>query len=231
MFRHVLVNREQSGFVETEEQNENYSVFNVRYSAYESEITRHWNVLTDVQIANNFGKLAGEFQFRRLFDNNRQLNLRFYAGMFMYRDTSSEFFSFGLDRPTDYMFDYNFYGRSETTGIYSQQFIQAEGGFKSMLDTRYANQWLTTVNASASIWNWVEVYGDAGLLKNKHESTQFVYDSGIRLNLLTDYFELYFPVYSSNGFELNDPLYSQKIRFVVTLSPGTLIGLFTRKWF
>ena len=100
-----------------------------------------------------------------------------------------------------------------------------------MLDTRYANQWMTTVNASASIWNWVEVYGDAGLLKNKHESTQFVYDSGIRLNLLTDYFELYFPVYSSNGFELNDPLYSQKIRFVVTLSPGTLIGLFTRKWF
>ncbi len=151
--------------------------------------------------------------------------------MFMYRDTRSEFFSFGLDRPTDYMFDYNFYGRSETTGIYSQQFIMAEGGFKSKLDTRYANQWMATVNASANIWNWIEVYGDAGFLKNQYDNAEFVYDSGIRLNLLTDYFELYFPVYSSNGFELNDSNYSQKIRFVVTLSPGTLIRLFTRKWF
>src|SRR5690606_7360200 len=147
--------------------------------------------------------------------NNRQINLRFYAGMFMYRSTNSEYFSFGLDRPTDYMFDYNFYGRSETTGIYSQQYVMAEGGFKSKLDTRYANQWMTTINASFNVWNWIEIYGDAGMFKNKFSSARFVYDSGIRLNLVPDYFELYFPVYSSNGFEMNEGSYSEKIRFVV----------------
>jgi hypothetical protein len=38
---------------------------------------------TDLQFANNFGKLAGEFSYRNLFENNRQLNLRFYAGTFV----------------------------------------------------------------------------------------------------------------------------------------------------
>lgn len=229
--RQIMVQREESAYVATEDQNEDYSIFNARYSMSDSEITRHYNFFTDVQIANSFGKLSGEFQFRRLFNDNRQVNLRFYAGYFIYRSTQSEFFSFGLDRPTDYLFDYNLYGRSEETGLFSQQFVMAEGGFKSKLDTRFANQWMTTVNASFNIWNWVELYGDAGLLKNEHDSAQFVYDSGIRLNLVTDYFELYFPVYSSNGFEPGNGPYAQKIRFVVTLSPGTLLGLFTRKWF
>ncbi|WP_317044669.1 gluzincin family metallopeptidase [Flavobacterium cyanobacteriorum] len=229
--RYVMVDREASVFADTDEQNENYAVFNLRYSKFETEITRHYNLYTDVQLAGNFGKLSGEVQFRRLFNDNRQINLRLFAGAFMYRSTDSEFFSFGLDRPTDYMFDYNFYGRSEETGLFSQQYVMAEGGFKSILDTRFANQWMTTVNASFNIWNWIEVYGDAGLFKNRNRDARFVYDSGIRLNLVPDYFELYLPVYSSNGFELDGGNYSQKIRFVVTISPGTLINLFTRKWF
>lgn len=229
--RQVLVDRERSVYAGTEEQNESYSVFNARYSKFDSEITKHYNFYTDVQLSKSFGKLAGEVQFRRLFNDNRQINLRMFAGAFVYRSTNSEFFSFGLDRPSDYMFDYNFYGRSETTGLFSQQYIMAEGGFKSIFGTRFANQWMVTVNGSFNIWNWIEVYGDAGTFKNKYDSARFVYDSGIRLNLLPDYFELYFPVYSSNGFELQDGNYSEKIRFVVTISPGTLINLFTRKWF
>ncbi|KOS08180.1 aminopeptidase [Flavobacterium akiainvivens] len=229
--RQIMVEREKSAFVATQQQNESYSVFNARYAKSDSEITKHYNFYSDVQIANAFGKLSGEFQFRRLFNDNRQVNIRVFAGMFMYRSTQSEFFSFGLDRPTDYLFDYNYYGRSEETGLFSQQFIMAEGGFKSKLDTRFANQWMTTINTSFNVWNWIELYGDAGLLSNKYEGTKFVYDSGIRLNLVTDYFELYFPVYSSNGFEPGNGNYSEKIRFVVTIAPSTLLGLFTRRWF
>jgi hypothetical protein len=169
--------------------------------------------------------------FRKLFENNHQINLRFYAGFFLYSKTNSNYFSFSLDHPTDYLFDYNYYGRSESSGLFSQQYIEAEGGFKSKLGTTYANQWMTTLNGSFNIWNWIELYGDLGMLKNKYQSPQFVYDSGVRLNLVTDYFELYFPVYSNNGLEINQKNYDEKIRFVVTFSPGTLINLFNRKWF
>ncbi|MBX9808670.1 MAG: aminopeptidase, partial [Flavobacteriaceae bacterium] len=164
-------------------------------------------------------------------ENNHQINLRMYAGSFLYNTSNSDFYSFALDRPTDYLFDYAYLGRSSDTGIVSQEFILAEGGFKSKLSTPYANQWITTLNGSYSIWNWIEAYGDIGFVKNKNQVEKFVFDSGIRLNLLTDYFELYFPIYSTKGWEVSQHNYNEKIRFVVTLDPNKLVPLFTRKWF
>jgi len=230
LFRQVIVNREASKYI-TDNSKPNYSVFNARYSNTKTELINHFSYMNDLQFSGDFGKIAGEVEYRRLFENNHKLNLRMYAGAFIYNSTNSDYFSFGLDRPTDYLFDYNFYGRSESTGFFSQQFVMAEGGFKSKIEPAYANQWMTTLNASYSIWNWIEMYGDIGFMKSKHQSTDFVYDSGIRLNLVPDYFELYFPVYSNNGWEVSQKNYDQKIRFVITLSPKTLVNLFTRKWF
>ena len=184
-----------------------------------------------MQVAPKFGKLVAEASFRRLFNDNRQINVRLYGGLFLYNSTNSPYFNFSLDRPTDYLFDYSYIGRSESTGLFSQEYKTAEGGFKSKLYNPYANQWITTANGSFNIWNWIEVYGDLGFIKNKQQDARFVYDSGIRLNLVTDYFELYFPVYSTNGWEVSQPRYNEKIRFVATISTNTLVSLFTRKWF
>lgn len=230
LLRQVMVNREKSAIVITNSE-ENYSVFNVKYINSKTEITNHFSILTDFQLSGKFGKLAAEFEYRKLFENNHQINLRFYGGRFLYNKTDSNFFNFALDRPTDYLFDYNYYGRSESSGFFSQQLILAEGGFKSKLNTPYANQWITTLNASYNVWNWIELYGDTGFLKNKFTNPEFVYDCGVRLNLVTDYFEMYLPVYSKNGWEIAQNKYNEKIRFVITLSPKILINLFNRKWF
>ena len=229
LLRFNLVDREKSAYVDLA--SENYGVFDIKYTSVKSELTNQLSHSFDLQLAEKFGKFEAEIEYRKLFNSNRSINIRFYTGFFLANNTNSNFFSFGLDRPTDYMFDYNFLGRSESTGLMSQQFIMAEGGFKSKLETRYSNQFISTVNAGFNVWNWVEIYGDAGVIKNKFEKAKFLYDSGVRLNLVTNYFELYFPVYSSNGFELEQPKYSEKIRFVFTFSPQTLINLFTRKWF
>lgn len=230
LFRQVIVNREESSYI-TDNSEPNYSIFNARYSNTKTELINHFSFMTDLQFSSGFGKISGEVEYRRLFQNNKKLNLRLYAGSFVYNTTNSDYFSFGLDRPTDYLFDYNLFGRSENTGFFSQQYVIAEGGFKSQLQPAYANQWMTTLNASYAIWNWVELYGDIGFLKNKHQSEFFAYDSGVRLNLVPDYFELYFPVYSNNGWEISQPKYNEKIRFIITFSPKTLVTLFTRKWF
>lgn len=208
-----------------------YGVLNARFTDVDNSIINYSSWSIDAQHSSEFSKLAFEWEYRKLFQSNRQLNLRFYAGKFLRNTTNSNFFSFALDRPTDYMFDLAYLGRSEDSGIYSQQVIIAEGGFKSKLENPFANDWIATTNASANIWRWIEAYGDLGFIKNKGENTRFVYDSGIRLNLVTDYFELYFPVYSNRGWEIAQNDYGQRIRFIVTLSPRTLTGLFTRKWF
>jgi hypothetical protein len=49
-------------------------------------------------------------------------------------NSNSDFFSFALDRPTDYLFDYGYYGDLKVV-VFSQQLILAEGGFKSKLNT------------------------------------------------------------------------------------------------
>ncbi|NLN24997.1 MAG: hypothetical protein GX163_04985 [Bacteroidetes bacterium] len=107
----------------------------------------------------------------------------------------------------------------------------AEGGFNSKLDPGYADHWITAVNASTNIWRWIFVYGDAALVNNHQTGTKAVFDSGIRLSLLADYFEVFFPMYSSIGFEPGMPDYEQRIRFIITLSPDTLFRLFSRRWY
>lgn len=210
-----------------------YSVINLRYISSNPGLVNFNRWYYDLQFATNFGKIAVNYEYRKLSESNRQFNLRFFAGTFLYNktDPASDYFSFALDRPTDYLFDYNYLGRSEASGIFSQQIIIAEGGFKSRLETPFANQWMTTANLSTTIWKYIEAYGDVGLVKNKGFNPAFVYDSGIKVDLVTDFFELYFPVYSNLGWEIGQPNYDQKIRIKFTVDPQVLLGLFRRKWY
>ena len=210
-----------------------YSVFNFQYVYSNPNLINYFRGTFDYQISSDFSKIFTTLEYRKLFNNNRQLNLRFFAGTFLFNDTgvNEQFFNFALDRPTDYLFDYGYYGRSEDTGLFSQQIIIAEGGFKSQLEPAFSNSWITTVNASTNIWRWIYAYGDVGLVNNKGQGTKAVFDSGVRVSLVADYFELYFPMYSSLGFEPNLPNYDEKIRFIITLSPKTMLRLFTRKWY
>ncbi|MGJ8665781.1 MAG: metalloprotease [Patiriisocius sp.] len=229
--RAVNVYRDEN--VNDPDQEPNYSVFNAQYVYSNPNLINYFRGVVDYQISSKFSKASVTFDYRKLFVNNRQLNVRLFAGAFLFNDTREreDFFSFSLDRPTDYLFDYTYYGRSEDTGIFSQQVIVAEGGFKSQLEPAFSNNWITTINASTNIWRWILVYGDAGLVNNTQSGTKAVFDSGIRINLVQDYFELYFPLYSNLGWEPGLPNYDQKIRFTVTLSPKTLLGLFTREWY
>ena len=231
--RYVDINRDEdsNNILATEEPN--YSIFNLRYINTNPGLINYNKWFADFQLSKDFGKISFNYEYRKLLENNRQINLRFFVGAFLYNSnpTDNNYFSFALDRPTDYLFDYSYLGRSEFSGLVSQQLIIAEGGFKSVLETPYANQWMSTINASTSIWNYIQAYGDVGVVKNKSDKLKFVYDSGIRLNLVTDYFEIYFPIYSNLGWEVGQDNYDQKIRFLFTVDVQTLFGLFRRKWY
>ncbi|MCF7568051.1 metalloprotease [Sabulilitoribacter arenilitoris] len=231
--RYIDINRDEdvNNIVNTTEPN--YNIFNINYLNSNDNLINFSKWSTDLQIAKTFSKVSFNYEYRRLFESNRQLNLRFFTGAFLSNrtDATSDYFSFALDRPTDYLFDYNYLGRSEASGIFSQQYITAEGGFKSKLETPFANQWISTINTSTTLWKYILAYGDIGIVKNKFENLKFVYDSGIRIDLVTDYFEIYFPIYSNLGWEIGQPNYDQKIRFKFTLDPQSLLGLFRRRWY
>lgn len=232
-FRNVYVHRDDAPNLDLDEK-PNYNVFDIRYNYSNKSLIRSFNAAIDVQYGKKFSKAALTAKYRKLFLNNRQFELRLFAGAFLHNktDEDSDYFSFGLDRPTDYLFDYNYYGRSEGGGLFSQQFIESEGGFKAQLEPRFANQWLTSLNTSVSFWRDIlYAYGDVGLLKNTNAGTKLRYDSGVRISLVQDYFEVFFPVYSNSGWEIGQKDYDKRIRFIVALDFQTLMGLFGRTYY
>jgi hypothetical protein len=215
-----------SGQIKTAQ--DNYSVFNLSYNYVNPDIIKEFRQNYSLEIADNFSKVAADIRYRSLSSSDTQLDFRFYAGSFLSNRSTGDYFSFGLDRANDYLFQLNYFGRSEESGIFSQQFIIAEGGFKSVLPTRFANQYMLSLNSSIGLWRWVEFYNDVAFLKNKQQPLYFAYNNGIRLNFIHNIFEIYFPLYSNNGWEVSQSAYAEKIRFTINGNLGAIYNFFRR---
>ena len=207
-----------------------YSIYNLGYYYSDIGIIKYLNTSVNTEFSNNFGKLNLVFDYRKLYNNNRQFQARVYLGKFFWNNNKFDNFKYNLGRSGGYLFLDNYLGRSERTGLLSQQFIMAGGGFKSFFEDPTTNNFMLTSNLYLGIWKWIEGYLDLGTLKNKNEDPRYFYGTGIRLNLLPDFFELYFPISSSNGFELNDYRYYNNIRFIVSYNLESLGKLFSRRW-
>ncbi|MRJ09975.1 hypothetical protein EDL98_02615 [Ornithobacterium rhinotracheale] len=178
----------------------------------------------NVQYSNKFAKLSTEFYHRWKLSKNRRMGVRAFAGIFFnHKFKATKFYDYGLDRITDYTYSYNLLGRSEEKGILSQQFVMAEGGFKSLLGAK-ANKLMFTLNLEYPIIKMLDVYADAGMYQNKDDKAHFVYDTGIRLSLVPDFVELYFPMQSTLGFEPAMPQYFQRIRFLLNINLSRIRG-------
>ncbi len=207
-----------------------YSIYNLGYYYSDIGIIKYLNTSVNTEFSNNFGKINLVFDYRKLFNSNRQFQARVYLGKFFWNNNKFDNFKYNLGRSGGYLFLDNYLGRSERTGLLSQQFIMAGGGFKSFFEDPTSNNFMLTSNLNIGIWKWIEGYLDLGTLKNKNEDPRYFYGTGIRLNLLPDFFELYFPISSSNGFELDDYRYYNKIRFIVSYNLESLGKLFSRRW-
>ena len=230
LFKYNIVDKEiPTGEIENE--NDSYNIFYIRYGFSQPNIINDLRYFIDFQYNKNFSKISLDFRYRKLTDKNRQFDFRLFFGTFLFNKTTTNFFNFALDRPSDYLFEYSYLGRSEDSGFFSQQIIISEGGFKSIFEKKHANQWLASTNISMSIWRWIEVYTDAGFIKNENENPFFRYDSGIRFNFIHNFLELYFPLQSSLGFEPTQPEYITKIRFVLTADPSRIYSFIKRGFY
>ncbi len=226
--KYHIVDKEIEPGVEKSDEDK-YNLLKISYNFNRPNIIHDLRFETSLEISNHFNKFTSDIRYRKLTDKKHQLDFRWFTGIFLNNgaDRSSNYFSYGLSKPTDYLFEYNVYGRDEDTGFLYQQFIMAEGGFKTFFKEnhqQYANDWMTTLNTSFSIWNWLEIYNDIGFLKSSYHSVFFGHESGIRFNFINDIFELYFPVYSNNGWEMQETDYFSRIRFSFVLQPAQIFN-------
>lgn len=225
--RMIYIDKEVApNIVKTEQ--DNYNVLSINYNYVNPDIIKEFRYNFSAEIAQNFSKVAADIRFRSLTSSDTQLDFRFFAGAFLSNKTTGDYFSFGLDRANDYLFQLNYFGRSEDTGFFSQQYIIAEGGFKSVLPTRFANQFMASFNSSFGLWKWVEFYNDVAFLKSRNSPVFFAYNNGIRLNFVHQILEVYFPLYSNNGWEISQGAYHEKIRFTLTADVNAIYNFFRR---
>lgn len=208
-----------------------YNLFKVDYVHEMNQLIHNYKFNLSTEIASEFSKLNIDIRYRHLSNQKKPIELRFFGGLFLRNKTKTDYFSFNQHTANDYLFELPYIGRSETSGILSQQYFKAQGGFVTQNNPGFANQWLTSINSSIGIYRWVELFSNVSLLKNRNSSAFFDYETGVRLNFIPNILEFYLPVYNKEGLVFQDSNYLNNVRFVITLKAQPIIKFIKQQLF
>lgn len=160
---------------------------------------------------------------------NKGIDVRLFAGTFLGTNASDagsyRFQMSGWRGYQDYLYDHVYLGRSESSGLLSNQFTESEGGFKFFSYLGQSAQWLAALNIKSSLGNLklpVGLFADVGTCGNDGLlNDQALYDAGVYLSLRKNIFEIYFPLIWSKDMEnyksVNGISYAETIRFTLNL--------------
>lgn len=207
-----------------------YNLWSIGYGYSDSQMIHEKSFSLSAQGMEDFNKITAEGFYRWEFAPKQKLSVRLFAGYFLRNDTRTDLFNYGISRVSNYSFSYTLLGESASSGLLSQQFILADGGFKSFLPGT-VNQWITSMNVDSSVWKIFHVYADAGIYKNKDLPAKFIWDTGVKVRIIPDFLEVYFPVQSSLGFEPSFKDYAKRIRYTLILNLGSIINAARRGWY
>ncbi|HKR05028.1 MAG TPA: M1 family metallopeptidase [Bacteroidia bacterium] len=154
----------------------------------------------------------------------RGITVTAYGGTFLFHRTNDAVYNFRLSdySSTDYLNDDIYLGRSEGTGILSQQTYLRDGGFK-IINPGQSDKWAASLNLTADFPGKLPLrfFIDVGTYNKAKQiiGQPVLYDGGICLSLVKDIAEIYFPLFKSSAtndaLEANDIKYKEQIRFMI----------------
>ena len=204
-----------------------YQIIDVRYRAEKGSLLTPFIGNADIQFADEFIKMSIEVKQRWRFSKNHLLTARVFAGtMLHYAKTPDPFFQFGFSGTRDYLFDYYFIGRSDQTGIWSQQMFFTDGGFRTQTNAFTTS--MIAANINLPFYRFVGAFGDLGYSISGNE---FYWDYGLYLEFIPDFIEVHFPIGSSLVYIPEAPKYAERIRFVLNLELDAIMNRIRRGWY
>lgn len=221
--------REEDRSKPIEVTNARYEVIDLRYIREQQHILHPSLFEADIQFSERFSRLGVSYRQRYMLPNRQWLGVRAFAGAFLYNEqpAGQPFFSFGLSGTQDYLFDYSFIGRSDSSGIWSQQFFVSDGGFKTSTGV-FSSTWMSTLSVNVPVWKGIGLFGDMGY---SGLQDQFYWDYGVRLAIVPDFLEVYFPFQNSFQNHLTSPNYVSQVRFVLNINTTDIIQRLRRGWY
>ncbi|NLN73841.1 MAG: hypothetical protein GX140_06315 [Bacteroidales bacterium] len=213
----------------------NYILLNIHHKLKRHHKINPYQLDFDLLLNDKFYKTSLTYTSRHYFKRKFDFEYRIFAGYMTphydtYYSPGFKFQTSGISAKSsgdsDYLFDEVFFGRSETSGFWSRQMVQSEGGFKTY--TPLGNSlWMSSINASVSIPRLEILRLFAGILSFDKANEQlqnneiFLYEAGIELRLWKDALSVSVPLLISPDMKRIENLYGHKwhnrIRFVLNL--------------
>ena len=91
------------------------------------------------------------------------------------------------------MFSNSFIGRSETSGLWGNQIVQAEGGLKHTTGVS-SDLFIGSINVEFVYSKLFRLYVEGGCSRS-----QLGYGAGLVMTLIRDKFNIYLPLYTESG--------------------------------
>ena len=209
---------------------ENYTINEVVFTRENSRVINPFKVMLSLQQSPDFVKASLEAKYSLTFKGDeKSLDFRFFAGTFLENSSSNagayNFRTSGWTGYQDYLFDHVFAGRTETKGLWAQQFVERDGGFKTFTFIGQTTKWITALNIKSSIPGIlpIRLYADFGITApDARLNDALLYDGGIDICVAKDIFEIYLPLIQCSDFkktlDINNVKYYEQIRFTLNLN-------------
>jgi len=191
-----------------------------------------WSFHSTLQYGNEHLKLSAELNYRLSYKKrNKGFDIRVFAGGFLRNETTDRNYNFrmsGWKGRDDYLYDEIYFGRNDDRGLWPNQFLVKDGGFKIATAIGQTRDWLASVNLQADLPLPLPLkfYFDIGTFEGittiiEGESKVVMYNGGLAVSLIRNTIEVYVPLFYSSdikrNLEVNNVSFAERIRFVLNL--------------
>jgi len=187
-----------------------------------------------IEQGSNYSKISGEFKYRFSYAKFKKgVDVRVFAGGFLDNGNANtrnnNFRMSGWDGSQDYLYDELYFGRTDDGGLWKQQFLVRDGGFKTPTVVGQSNKWIAALNLDIelpvpipiSIFTSIGTYeGISDIFSDLNN--QVMYEGGLAFKPFRDILEIYVPLFYSDDInqtlELNNVDFWEQIRFVFNIN-------------
>jgi hypothetical protein len=192
------------------------------------------SILTNITAGEDW--VRGSLEIKQAFtynERNKQFRLRAFAGSFLHKGDNpvGPLEAWGLSwGPEDLLYDHAYFERGATTRMFSKQFNEQQGAFKTPFLQGGSDSWIASINAELDFpFSFpIAVFASAGWApittitqEGRSTSSASYYEAGIGMPVVKDVLEIWFPLAVSQRIadeeEFLDRSITQRIRFVIAL--------------
>ncbi len=186
-----------------------------------------YSLLLNFQGGDYMSKLALTLKYYLTINEDKSIEFRVFGGSFL-DQTNAGPYRFRMSGQTgyqDYFYDHIYLGRSETQGLWPNQFTETDGAFKVYTPLGQSAEWIVALNIKSPkpFKIPLKLYADLGTAsKSALLNDELLYNAGIDICIAQDVFEIYIPLVMNKDIrttiDINNKTFLETIRFTLNLS-------------